>query len=160
MVQRSEPDRGFRSGTAFRRWRVDPRGGWFVRRCWRFVDEPLTIFGERAAQGPLPRGMDGVDLAVMHPIRGHRSDPGVVAVLVVPGEELTAEAPGILDAAEALWEARLIFQSFDLAFRERVVVGRMRAVVRSGDARIGRQQRDVPGPYLGVSDLRVPADWL
>ena len=31
--------RGHHSGTAFRRGRIDPCGGWFVRRCWRFFDK-------------------------------------------------------------------------------------------------------------------------
>ena len=65
----------------------------------------------------------------------------MVMVLVVPVEELSAEAFGVLDAAEARREARLIFQGFEVAFRERVVVGRVRPVMRSGDTEIGQRER-------------------
>ena len=73
-------------------------------------------------EGLLAGGMNGVGLAVMNLVRGHQTDPGVVMVLIVPVEELTAEAFGVLDAAETLWEARLILQCLEVAFGERVVV--------------------------------------
>jgi hypothetical protein len=41
---------------------------------------------------------------------------------VIPGEETAAEGPGILDAAEALGELRLVFQGLEMGLRERVVV--------------------------------------
>ena len=81
--------------------------------------------------------MDGVDLTVVHLVRGHEADPGMVMVLVVPVEELTAEASGVLDAAEAFREARLILQGLEVALGERIVVGRVRPVVRAGDTEIG-----------------------
>ena len=62
----------------------------------------------------------------------------MVMVLVVPVEELTAEASGVLDAAEAFWEAWLVLQRFEVAFGERVVVGGVRTVMRAGDAHIGQ----------------------
>ena len=89
----------------------------------------------------LPCGVDGVDLAVVHLVRGHEADPGMVMVPIVPVEELAAETPGILDAAEAFGEARLIFQGLEVAFGERIVVGRMWPVMRPGDAEIGQQER-------------------
>jgi hypothetical protein len=70
-------------------------------------------------------------------------------VLIVPVEELPAEASGILDTAEAFGKARLILQGLEVAFGERVVVGpcfvgasqlaetrtgRVRPVMRPGDA--------------------------
>jgi hypothetical protein len=69
----------------------------------------------------LSSGMNRVDLAVMHLVRGHETDPGVVMVLVVPIEELAAETSGILDATEAFGKARLILQGLEVAFGERVV---------------------------------------
>jgi hypothetical protein len=80
------------------------------------------MFAERLVEGDLPRGVNGVDLAMVRLVRGHEADPGMVMVLVVPVEELPAETSGVLDAAEAPWEARLIFQGFEMAFGERVVV--------------------------------------
>ena len=71
----------------------------------------------------LTRGMDGLDLAVMHLIRYHRPDRGEVMTLVIPVEKFTAKASGVLDATEAFVEARLVFQCYKAAFRERNVVG-------------------------------------
>jgi hypothetical protein len=57
-------------------------------------------------------------------------------ILVAPIEELAAETPGIFDAAEALRKPRLILQSLEVAFGERIVVGRVRTIMRGGDAEI------------------------
>jgi hypothetical protein len=88
--------------------------------------------------------MNGIGLAVVHLIRGHQTDPDVVMVLIVPVEEAAAEAFGILDAAKALREGRLILQRLEVAFGEWVVVGGMRAVMRAGNTEIGEQQGSGP----------------
>jgi hypothetical protein len=62
-------------------------------------------------------------------------------ILVVPIEELAAEAPGVSNALEPLRKPRLVFPGFEVAFGERVVVGRVRPIVRTGDAKIGQQKR-------------------
>ena len=45
--------------------------------------------------------MDGFGLSVMDLIGRHQAETGMVMVLIVPGEEATAEVLGVLDAAEA-----------------------------------------------------------
>src|SRR5277367_175470 len=125
------------SGQAFRLWWVDPCGGRFVGRGWRFFDEALRVFTERMIEGDLARRVNGVDLSVVYLIRGHQADPGVVMILVVPIEEAATETSGVLDAAEAFGKARLILQGLEVAFGERVVVGRVRTVVRTGHTEIG-----------------------
>ncbi len=132
--------RGRRSVEARWGWRVDPGGGWFVGWGGRLVDETLRVFAERGGEGGLAGGVNGIGLAVMHLVRRHEADAGVMVVLIVPVEEWATEAPGVLDAAEALRKARLVFEGFEVAFGERVVVGRVRTVVRTGDAEIGQQQ--------------------
>jgi hypothetical protein len=72
-------------------------------------------------KGDLAGGVNGVDLAVMHLIRGHETDPGVVMVLIVPIEEAAAETSGVFDAAETFWEFGLVFQGFEVAFGEGIV---------------------------------------
>jgi len=88
-----------------RLWRIDPCGGWFGGRRGRLVDKARGVLVERAVEGELASRVNGVDLAVMHLIRGHQADPGMVMVLVVPVEEPATKAPGILDAAMHHFEA-------------------------------------------------------
>ena len=57
----------------------------------------------------LPSGMDGIGLAVVDLVGRHETDPGMVVVLIVPGEEAAAEVLGVLNAAEALGELGLVF---------------------------------------------------
>jgi hypothetical protein len=71
-------------------------------------------------------GMNGIDLAVMHLVRSHEANPGMMVVLVVPVEELTAEAPRILDAAEASGVLSAFAPSFILAQSYYVLVGSAR----------------------------------
>ena len=70
----------------------------------------------------------------------------MVVVLIVPGEEATAELFGVLDAAEAAGEFRLVFQGLEVSFRERVVIGCMGPAVRFGDTKVGQHQ----GRRLGL----------
>ena len=135
-VRRYQAERIRHSGQSFRRGRVDPGGYWFGGRHWRFFDEASRILPEGLVKGELAGGVNGVDLTVMNLVRGHEADPGMVMVLVVPVEEFPAEASGILNAAEAFGKARLIFQRFEVAFGKRIVVGRVRPVMRPGDAQV------------------------
>jgi hypothetical protein len=128
------------SGRAFRLWRIDPCGGWFGRRGGRFFDEALRVFSERMIEGELAGGVNGIDLAMVHLIRGHQTDPGMVMVLVVPIEEAATETSCVLDAAEAFRKAWLILQGLEVAFGERVIVGRVRTVMRTGYTEIGEQK--------------------
>ena len=91
-------------------------------------------------EGELAGGVNGIDLAIVHLIRGHQADPGMVMFLIVPDEECATETSCVLDAAEAFGKARLILQGLEVAFGERVVVGRMRTIMRAGDAKVGEQQ--------------------
>ena len=110
-------------------------------RYGRLLDEALGVRSEGAVEGGLSGGMDGVGLTVVDLVWGHQAEAGVVMGLVVPGEERPAEPFRVLDAAEAARERRLVFEGFEVAFREWVVVGGMRPAVRLGDAEIGKQER-------------------
>ena len=65
--------------------------------------------------------------AVVDGLRGHHRDPGMAVPAVVPGEELLAEATGILERAEPIGEARPVLQGLELALGIGVVVGDARA---------------------------------
>lgn len=67
-------------------------------------------------------------------------DAIVMVVPVAPDEDITAEGPGILDAAEAVGEFRLVFQRLDMSLGERVVVGGLGSAVRFGDVEVGQQE--------------------
>src|SRR5208283_3501356 len=104
-------------------------------------DEAFRVSVEGAIEGVLAGGVDCVSLTVMYLIGRHQADASVVMLLIVPVEETAAERLCILDTAEALWELGLVFHGFEVAFRERIVVGRMRPTVGFGDAEIGEQER-------------------
>ena len=75
----------------------------------------------------------------------------MVVILVVPIEEPAAEVPGVINAPEPLRKPRLVFQGFEVALGERVVVGRVRPVVRTGDTKIGQQKRGRLGLHWGAT---------
>ena len=103
-------------------------------------DEALGGFAEGAIERDLTSGMDLVGLTIVHLVGRHQADAGVVMVLIVPIEEAAAERFGVLDATEALRKLRLVFHGFEVAFRERIVIGGVRPAVGFGDAEIGEQQ--------------------
>src|SRR5688500_18799918 len=93
----------FKLGGSRLHWRwVDPDGRGFSRWLGRFLDEAFGIGAEGVIEGALSGGVDIVGLAVVNLVGRHEADPGMVVVLVVPGEEAAAEVLGVLKAAEAL----------------------------------------------------------
>ena len=101
---------------------VDPGLGGHRRRYGCFAHEAFWVGLVGLRQDVLTGGMNGVGLAVMHLVGGHQADADVMVILVIPGEEAAAEGPGILDAAEAPGELRLVFQGLEMRLREGVVV--------------------------------------
>ena len=92
------------------RWRVDPGGDGFSGRFWRHFDEAFWVGLEGVIEDFLAGVIDLFGLAEMDLIRRHQADAGVVMVTIVPVEEVADEGLCVLDAAEALWKLRLIFQ--------------------------------------------------
>ena len=139
------------SGQAFRPRRIDPCSCWFGGWRWWFFDEALRVLPERLIEGELAGRVNGVHLVVMHLVRGHEDDSGMVMVLVVPIEETAAEAPGILDATEAFRKSRLIFQRLEVALGERVIVRGVWAIMRSDDAEVAEKQRGGLGSHRSTA---------
>ena len=54
--------------------------------------------------------------------------------VVIPGEELLGERTGILERPETFRETGPVFQSPEVAFRIRVVIGYIRSAVGLSDA--------------------------
>src|SRR5450432_1138929 len=103
---RSEDPEGeaWHSGGWFRRGRVDPCCGWFGGWNGRFCHEPSGVFAERLIEDDLACCVNGIGLAVMHLVRCHQTNSGMMVVLVVPVKEASAEDLSILDTAESLGE--------------------------------------------------------
>ena len=73
---------------------------------------------------------------MMNHCRRKKAQAGMAVMIVIPGEELLAERTGILERPKAFGEARPVFQSAEVAFRIRVVVGDMGAAVGLGNPQI------------------------
>ena len=102
--------------------RIDPDGCWLVWRVRRFFDEAFGVRGVGEIEYFLAGFVDRVGLTVVNLVRRHQSDAGVMMIAIVPIEKASTEEFRVLDAAEALWKLRLIFQGFEAAFRERIVI--------------------------------------
>ncbi len=59
-------------------------------------------------------------------------------LLIVPEEELAAERQGVVVGRKPLRELGPVLERLELAFRERIVVGHLRAAVRLDDAQRGQ----------------------
>ncbi len=75
-------------------------------------DEAVGIPLVSLAEDNLALGDDLVGPAVVQDLGSEQSDGGVMMLGVVPGEEALAEAAGILDGAETIWELRTVLQGF------------------------------------------------
>jgi len=78
-------------------------------------------------------------LAMMDHSWCHQTQTRVVMLVLVPLKEGLAETTGVLDGAEAIRETGTVFQSSELAFRVRIVIGDVRTAVGFDDAQIGQQ---------------------
>ena len=102
--------------------RVDPDNGRDLRRFGALADKSLGCAKERRIEGCVAGGIEGVGLPEVDLIRCHQADASVVMVLVIPGEEASAECACFVDGLEPFGEFRLIFQRLEVGFRERVVI--------------------------------------
>ena len=73
---------------------------------------------------------------------------------VVPGEESAAKETRVFDEAENLREVGSILEGFELRFRKRVVVARIRPAVGLGDSEVAQQERNGSGSH-GRTPIRV-----
>ena len=77
-------------------------------------------------------------------------------LVVVPLEETTAELQCIFVASKSFGKLRTVLHGFELAFRERIVVGNMRPAVRLRDTQraeqLGDRMRCHRRPTIAVND--------
>ena len=74
----------------------------------------------------------------------------MVMLLVVPGEELPAEATGLFERAKAVREVRPVFQRFEVGFRVGVIVRDMRTTMCLDDTKVCSQQGHGLGGHRGA----------
>ena len=101
-------------------------------------DESFWILLKSLAENGLTLGDDLIGPAVVERFRGKETDASVMVLGVVPREESLAKGAGVLDRAKAIGELRPVLQGFELAFRERVVIGDVWAAMSFGDAEVGQ----------------------
>jgi len=77
---------------------------------------------ESAVEDFLASCVDLVGLTIVDLVRRHQADARVMMIPIIPIEEGAAERLCVLDAAEPLRKLGLVFQGFEMTFRERVVV--------------------------------------
>ena len=80
-------------------------------------------------------------LPIMEHLGSEQIDASVAMLVVVPREKGLAKNPGRFDREESVWEIRPILERLELGLGERVIIARMRAAVRFGDAKIGQKKR-------------------
>ena len=110
-------------------WFVDPD---LLRRRKRlrwFPNEPLGMSCVGSVENGAPPHDGLMGQTVMHHSRREKAQSGMAVLVVVPGEEILRERASILEGSKAVREAGAIFQSPEVAFRIRVVVGNVRATV-------------------------------
>ena len=109
-------------GVFFLLRRVDPD---FVRQGLGFrgaVDEPFGVLSPGILQGALALFEDALGASLVDIAGGEHGDTGVSMLVVVPGEEGSAERGRGVDVVEAAREAGMVLEGFELGFGERVVV--------------------------------------
>src|SRR5207244_11009089 len=79
---------------------------------------------------------------IMHIVRREQPEPDVMMLVVVPGEEVAAEAAPVFERTETVREAGPVLEGLELRLGEWVVVRDVRPRVALGDAEVGEQQRD------------------
>jgi hypothetical protein len=103
-------------------WWVDPDGGRDFGWFWWLADKALWRGQVGGIQRSLSRSIDRFRLSEVELVRRHQTYAGVMMILIVPCEEPAAKRAGLFYGFKVLWELGLIFQSFEMGFRERVIV--------------------------------------
>ena len=91
------------------------------------ANEALGMLLVGGAEDCLPLLVCLVSEAKVQGSRGEQADAGMAMFVVVPREEPLAEGTGVLDRPETVRKLGAVLHGAELAFRERIVVGDMRA---------------------------------
>ena len=89
----------------------------------------------------LAAGQDGLGLPEVHHGWGEQANAGVAMLVVVPLEELLAEGPTVLDAAEAVREFRAVLQGAELAMSNELLRERIQQLENANPSLQWRSKR-------------------
>ena len=109
------------------RWLVDPGWPWKGRRNWRVANEAFWMSGVGLLKHAASLKLGDAGAPEVHIGWCVEADTGVAVLSVVPGEEFAAECQAMLDGPKTLRELWPVLERLELAFRERIVVGHLRA---------------------------------
>ena len=104
------------------------------------MDEAFGVCAVSGIEDDAPMLDDLVGETVVDNMRGEKADSRVAVFEVVPRKEGPAVIPSDFDGVELAREIRAIFERFELAFGERVVVGGIGSAVGLGDAEVGEEK--------------------
>ena len=104
------------------------------------VDEAFGMSLVETGQHPLAVCNDLLCSTIVHILRSEQGESRMMMLAVVPLEKAAAKLPGVLTRAKATGEVRPIFESFELALREGIVVGNVRAAVSFCHSQVGQKQ--------------------
>ena len=106
--------------------RIDPhrRGQRFW--SWRPVDEALGMGGVRGAARTMANLEHLVGAPIVHVGWRQIAQAAVMVRVVVPREEIVADATRVLERAKSIRELRSVFEGAELGFGERIVIAHAR----------------------------------
>ena len=105
---------------------IDPGGCWERFGPWWPLDEPLGMGSVRGQTGAVPDGEDRGGAAVVDVGRREIAEAAVMVRVVVPREQIAADAARVFERAEPVRKLGAVLQGPELRFRERIVVAHAR----------------------------------
>ena len=126
---------------------IDPGGCWERFGPWWPLDEPLGMGSVRGQTGAVPDGEDRGGAAVVDVGRREIAEAAVMVRVVVPREQIAADAARVFERAEPVRKLGAVLQGPELRFRERIVVAHARPRMTGVDAQVREEQRDELAPH-------------
>ena len=96
---------------------IDPGGCWERFGPWWPLDEPLGMGGVRGQTGAVPDGEDRGGAAVVDVGRREIAEAAVLVRVVVPREQIAADAARVFERAEPVRKLGAVLQGPELRFR-------------------------------------------
>ena len=109
--------------------------------------QPLGMGGVRGQTGAVPDGEDRGGAAVVDVGRREITEAAVMVRVVVPREQIAADAARVFERAEPVRKLGAVLQGPELRFRERIVVAHARPRMTGVDAQVREEQRDELAPH-------------